>query len=137
MRILFTDFDGVVHPGPSVVTSLTHFCWLPQLTRLLAPWADVELVIHSTWRHQYDLAELREMLGTLGSRVLDVTVGAHRWDSIRDWLSRNPRVTDFRVLDDEPDEFPRPPPSELVICRPHLGIAEPEVQARLRSWLEA
>jgi len=69
MRILFTDFDGVVHPGPTVVTSQTHFCWLPQLARLLAPWDDIELVIHSTWRHQYDLAELREMLGSLGRAI--------------------------------------------------------------------
>ena len=135
MRILFIDFDGVLHPGPNVATSLTHFCWVPVLTRLLAPWADVEIVIHSTWRHQYELSELREMLGMLGRRVIAVTSGAHRWSSIQEWVALNPRTTSYRVLDDEPDEFPRPAPNELVICQPDLGVAEPEVQARLRTWL--
>lgn len=137
MRVLFTDLDGVVHPGPNVATSLTHFCWVPNLTRLLAPWADVEVVIHSTWRHQYELSELQEMLGVLGRRVVDKTSGAHRWNSIEEWIARNPGVKSFRVLDDEPSEFPWPHPKELLICRPDLGIAEPEVQARLRAWLES
>ena len=137
MRILFTDLDGVVHPGPKVATGLTHFCWLPDLSRMLASWADIRLVIHSTWRHQYDLSELREMLGPLSSRVLDVTVGPGRWGSIEGWLSRNPSVRSFRVLDDEPDEFPHPPPSELILCRADMGISEPAVQVQLRDWLEA
>jgi len=138
MRILFLDIDGVVHPGPDVATSLTHFCWLPILTRLTAGVDDVRFVVHSTWRHQYDLPELREMLGSLNSRILDVTMGPGRWDSIEGWLDGNrSTVASFRVLDDELDEFPDPPPSELIICRPDMGVSEPRVQALLRTWLEA
>jgi len=137
MRILFLDLDGVTHPGPNVSTSLTHFCWLPDLTRMLAPRRDIRLVIHSTWRHEYDLAELREMLGPLSRQVLDVTEGPGRWESIRRWLDVNrSNVQDYRVLDDEPEEFPHPAPNELIICRPDLGVTEPGVRAQLLAWLE-
>jgi hypothetical protein len=138
MRILFLDVDGVLHPAPDVRTSLTHFCWLSILARALAPFDDVNVVVHSSWRDVYDLNELREMLDALGPRVLGVTTGTARWESIEAWVRLHQgRVRSFRVLDDMPGEFPDPAPLELILCKPDLGVSDPEVQARMREWLES
>ena len=138
MRILFLDFDGVLHPGPRVESRLTHFCWLPILARALSSFADVQVVIHSTWRRNYDLTALQEMLGSIGRRVVDVTSDTDRWESIATWLAQHgARVRSYRVLDDEASEFPRPLPSELIECRPELGVSDRLVQEQLRAWLEA
>jgi hypothetical protein len=138
MRVLFLDFDGVVHPGPGVDTKLGHWVWLPALTRLLAGHPDVRVVVHSTWRYDYDLDELRELLGSLGARVVGVTPRGQRWDSIEWWMSQNYKmVRSWRVLDDAPDEFPEPAPAQLIVCDPSTGVSALGVQAALRGWLDA
>ena len=135
-RILFLDVDGVLHPGPNVPTLLTHMCWLPQLERLLTGHSDVAVVVHSTWRYRYELAELRELFGNLGARVIDVAPDGERYDSIRQWVSwhQGPGLT-YRILDDEAGEFPIPPPAELILCDTRRGLGDPAVQAKLRDWL--
>ena len=78
------------------------------------------------------------MLGSLGSRVLDVTGDVDRWESIKSWLAQHgAKARSYRVLDDEVSEFPQPVPAELIACQPELGISDPLVQAQLRTWLEA
>ena len=135
MRILFLDFDGVLHPGPHVATSLTHFCWTPILVHLTSC-ADVRFVIHSSWRHDYDLEELRSLLGIAGSRVIGATAHGPRWPSIVTWLGQSThQIRDYRILDDTPEEFPSPTPDEVIVCRPELGLSERAVQASIRAWL--
>jgi hypothetical protein len=66
------DFDGCLHPvthgatldGPAL--SAVHFGWLPHLDRALRGHDDVVVVVHSTWRYEYNLDELRQVLGVLG-----------------------------------------------------------------------
>lgn len=63
MRVLFLDFDGVLHPVPAVPTNrvvngkpvmraiqVLPFEWLPVLAQLLRPHPDVRLIVHSSWR---------------------------------------------------------------------------------------
>ena len=35
MRLIFLDFDGVLHPLEAEFEELGRFCWLPILTELL------------------------------------------------------------------------------------------------------
>jgi hypothetical protein len=142
-RVLFLDFDGILHPGPAPVNvggeqlylTTTHFGWLPSLLSVLAPHPDVKVVVHSTWRFDYDEDELREILSDLGARYLGATPAGERYPSILRWLEANPDVTSFRILDDEVDEFPYPTPEQLIVCDPTEGVNGIEVVAALRQWL--
>ena len=149
MRVLFLDFDGCLHP-PGLLACQVHqgaagsfeyavpvdlFLWLPILTNLLAPHPDVFIVVHSSWRGTYSAAEIGDMLGDLGCRYLGVTTPGPTFGSITAWLSRNTATT-WRILDDAPSEFPDPPPLELIICHPLMGLSAPDVQAQIADWLE-
>lgn len=141
-RAIFVDVDGVLHPtvdsavAGTEAVSTTLFGWLPLLSRLVLPYSDVWLVVHSTWRYTHDIAELRELLGPLGPRVVGVTPRGQRYESIQWWLQQNPDCKSHRILDDAPLEFPVPPPAELIVCDPSKGVSDPGVQSALRAWLE-
>lgn len=149
MRVLFLDFDGCLHPPGLLATQTLQgadgafeyavpvnlFLWVPILTDLLAPHPDVFIVVHSNWRGTYSAAEIGDMLGDLGKRYLGVTPSGPTYASITAWLSRN-TATSWRILDDTPREFPDPPPLELIVCHPLMGLSAPEVQAQVGEWLE-
>ena len=141
-RVLFLDFDGVLHPtlddveggsGESVATGL--FGWVPVLAMALKPYPDVEVMVHSTWRYTHDPDELRELLGALGPRFLGATPRGPRYESILWWLHLNPTFASHRILDDNPREFPTPKPAELIVCHPLRGVSDPKVLASLNEWL--
>lgn len=144
-RVLLCDLDGVLHPtlgrgdapagGPLVATP--HFGWVPALAGALRGHDDVALVVHSTWRHEYDDEELREVLGVLGPRLIGATSrNLQRWESIRAWLEDHPTYTSYRILDDDASEFPFPAPEKLILCDPARGVAAPAVLQALEAWLK-
>jgi len=135
MRVLFVDFDGVLHPGPGVASSLSLWCWLPILVQALAGHEDVRIVVHSTWRQDHTVSELRELLGSLGEHVIDVTPEAGRLESIERWLEAHPEVTSYRILDDDESDFFFPLPPELILCDPERGISDSMARSQLRQWL--
>jgi hypothetical protein len=135
MRVLFLDFDGVLHAGPKVEAATAHWCWLPALSQLLARHEDVRIVVHSTWRYDYNVEELRELVGRLGDRVVGATPAGGRLESIEAWLADHPGVSTFRILDDAEREFYRLP-EELILCDPALGITDPAARKLLLDWLE-
>lgn len=139
-KALFLDFDGVLQPGPGIPSQLsapdTHFSWLPVLARVLRPYGDVSVVVHSSWRHVYNDEELRNILDMLGDSVVGATRrDLGRYESILAWLEENPVHQSYRILDDDVTEFPDPPPSELIICDPSVGLKCPALQAALQHWL--
>ena len=136
MRVLFLDFDGVLHPGPDAPPhELAPFAWLPTLADLLQQYTEVAVVVHSNWRLGHDADELRALLGPLGDRFLGATSPGERYESILDWLRAHEAV-DCCILDDDAREFPHPPPAELIIAPTHAGISDEETQGRLREWLD-
>ena len=142
-RVLPTDFDGVLHPtlaagvdssGGLVATK--HFGWVPVLEKALRGHEDVVIVVHSTWRHEYDLDELRGVLGKLAPRVIASTPrNLSRYESIVFWLEQNPSFASYRILDDDVSEFPVPSPPELIFCKPLTGVSAPKVLQALADWL--
>lgn len=149
-RVLFLDFDGVLHPDPLQPISgrFSHgkpvvrqvqverqFVYVDQLWTLLKEVPDVGIVVHSTWRHSRSHLELRELLGPLRFRFLEGTQGVGRWDSIQSWLHDYRRVTDYLVVDNVQHEFPTPALANLLVCPSDEGIANPAVRSRLRAWL--
>ena len=139
-KIVCLDFDGVLHPTAESRCRLdvTHFGWLPHLKRLLVSHPDVEILIHSTWRHRFNLEELRSLLGdALGPRVAAATPhGDDRWLSIQTWAAEQTAALDLLILDDAPAEFPAPMPFTLVVCNPAQGVSDSCVQQSIQRWLE-
>ena len=141
-RVLFLDFDGVLHPtmedlddGSDACIATPLFGWLPVLAAALHRYPDVGITVQSTWRYTHDDDELRELLGPLGVRFLGATPRGPRYESILWWLHLNPSFVSRRILDDNPREFPEPPPAELILCHPHYGVSDPVVLAQLAEWL--
>lgn len=72
MPILFTDFDGVLHPEHCHESK--HFCRLPILEDVLRRVPECQVVITSTWRLQQDLDSLRKRFSPdVASMIKDVT----------------------------------------------------------------
>ena len=136
-KVLFLDFDGVLHPAGDGIEELKGpaFVWLPLLEDALARHSNVGIVVSSTWRYTHSQGELRELLGSIGPRLLGAIPTGPRYEGIRWWLHLNRSFTSFRILDDQPLEFADPPPPELVLCTPSLGLTTPGVLEQLRSWL--
>lgn len=138
-RFLSLDFDGVLHPTSEGTqrVAVTHFGWLPHLERLLGPHPEVMLLVHSTWRHQYDLEELRMLLGNvLGPRVVAAApAGDDRWLAIQAWVAEQAGAPDLLIVDDARGEFPATLPFTLVVCDPATGLSDPQVRESIQRWL--
>lgn len=146
MRVLFLEFDGVLHPASATrqflprsplrrdVLALWLFRWAWILDELLSPHPDVGIVAHSNWRLFVPGDELKSVLGPLSRRFLGTTPRGAKWESIDAVASMND-LRDYRVLDAWPDAFPSGAP-ELIICDNEAGLKDLRIQARIASWLE-
>jgi len=134
-RLVFLDFDGVLHPYGAFLDELGQFCWLAGLAEVLRPWPDVQIVVHSTWRYEYTEAELKGFLGELGPRFVGAAPRLPREIAIETVLEANKgRVNAHVVLDDDAREFTGGR-LHLILCAPDAGISSKEVQEKLRTWL--
>jgi hypothetical protein len=134
-KLLFLDFDGVLHP--------THFAGeapfarahlLEETLTLFSP----KIVVSSSWRFTHHLSKLQKtvpafisslMIGATGAPV----IGKHpRFNEIQNYLAGY-GPADWRALDDSYWEFPDPC-SKLIRCNPNTGIGPKEV-ALLNAWL--
>ncbi len=136
--ILFLDFDGVLHPASAYQTRA--FCHAPALAECLQPYA-CDLVISSSWRFNYSLDELRNLLpSALAHRVIGMTGPAHigRYARHHEILAFLQGSGDFptgswRAMDDAKWEFPAGL-RNLVSCDPNTGLAATQLQD-LKKWL--
>ena len=135
-RLLFLDFDGVLHP-----TSATADRLFSQVSLLAACLADEDcsLVISSSWRHHHPLPELIERIPlTMRRRIVGATGGPcfGRWPRHQEILAFVGEAAvgpDWRALDDSVNEFPERCP-QLIACDPNLGFDVPQARA-LSRWL--
>ncbi len=134
MRLLFLDFDGVLHPSEQY-RLIRHFIWTPKLEWLLERHPDVKVVVHSTWRYDHTDDELRALLGPLGSRFVGSAPRGPRAQAIESVLSANKGVvTSHLVLDDQAEDFEESGLSVLVL-NGRDGISDPAAQLPLVEWL--
>lgn len=136
MRLIFLDFDGVLHPLQPEVSQLERFCWLPTLEALVGSFPDVYIVVHSTWRYEYTEPELRQMLGSLGHRFVGCAPRAPRQQAIEMVLQANRGVRGHLVLDDDPREFSGST-LNVVLLDPQRGLSDETAQSAIRNWLRS
>lgn len=140
---LFLDIDGVLHPMSAIqieevgrdmiVTGQDQLRWAPILWELIEE-VDVQIVVHSSWRHIYRLDEIvRRFPMPIRDRIFDVTAGAGRYESIVEYVERY-RIDRFAVLDDLPSAFPTGW-RHLIACDPESGISDSAVHERVRHFL--
>lgn len=136
-RAVFLDFDGVLHAAGQRRSDMLPFEWVNHLAELLLPYPDVALVVHSSWAQRFSLDDLREFLGPLGPRMIDALSALSRSVGIANFLSAHPEVTDWIILDDDPNEFSGALAATLLVCDPDLGISDARIKARLAAWLDS
>ncbi|WP_313603022.1 HAD domain-containing protein [Comamonas jiangduensis] len=145
-RILFLDFDGVLHPPraiagakPPQTPAQIRAGWpqtfehLPVLVRLLAAYENVGVVVSSSWRQFLKEAELAELLESIRPWFAGAIRHGARDEAIREYVSEH-AIEDFAVLDDVAKFFPGSWP-QLILCNPALGISDLAVQRSLKDWL--
>ena len=135
MRVVFLDFDGVLHPAGEPPGTTLPFEWTPVLAVLLEPFDDVQVVIHSSWRERFSAQELRDFLGPVADRLLGAVDAGDKGAAIERFLREHPAITDALVLDDQVDEFAPGFPATFLACEPSTGLSSKETQHRLRRWL--
>ena len=145
MRVLFLEFDGVLHPLSATYQFLPRsplrrdvlkfwlIRWAWVLDELLAPHPEVGIVVHSNWRLFVPDEELQNVLGPLARRFLGTTPRIPKWDSIAT-IAQSNGLRDYRILDACPAAFP-PDMDELIVCDAEAGLLDLKVQTRLASWL--
>lgn len=136
MRLIFLDFDGVLHPLDADLPDINRFCWLPVLETLLEGHPDVHLVVHSTWRYAYTDAELRDLLGPLGPMFVGSAPRAPREQAVEMVLQSNKQIQHHLVLDDDLREFSGTA-LNLLLLDPQHGLSDEKAQAALFAWLSS
>jgi hypothetical protein len=135
-KILFLDFDGVLHPAWG--NSLPEFVHAHALAQALMG-RPCEIVISSTWREHYSLAQLKEfLLPELAGRVIGVLGADQRPPYVRSknievWLDAQSGLVEWRALDDSAAEF-QPGCPQLILCDGNTGFGDSQSR-ELRDWL--
>jgi hypothetical protein len=139
-KLIFLDFDGVLHPNFSVGND--YFSQAGYLLDALDGFAgEVEIIISSSWRfHWPGDVLLRKLPKTLAVLVTGVTPrvepGRHqRYREIHAYLRSRSGRHEWRALDDAVNEFPKGC-VELIECDGRIGLDDLSA-ARLRGWLNA
>lgn len=145
-KVLFLDFDGVLHPDGSeaidergrLIDNPVLFCWLPILADILDPYPAVRIIVSSDWRRLFDDAALIRLLGPLGTRfagVVERITPPRAQEILHDALQRG--LSDWIALDDHKSvqAAARTDP-RFIACAPATGITDEAVQLAVRAWLE-
>lgn len=109
VRLLYLGISGVLHPSASLYELVygrspwydghEKYEAVPWLSRVLAGWPDVRVILTSTQPWKHGLADVVEQMGELGERVIgftykDLTTRLVRQVRIRGGLTRNSAYSD-------------------------------------------
>jgi len=134
-KILFLDFDGVLHNTTSSPELLFNKMGLLIDALQKNP---CSIVISSSWRFHHDLDQLKKYLDPISNLIIGTTgvpyVGRFpRYNEIKEYMNQHAPFADWRALDDSFIEFPKICP-ELILCNAKTGITHNEIK-KLVEWL--
>lgn len=157
-RVLFLDFDGVLHPdavyrtryGLELRAPGALMMHAPVLVQLLEDFPSVRIALSTSWVRLLGYRRARAALPpTLQARTISATWHSRmpktpmegydlhtRHEQIRAAVTRA-GLTRWVALDDDPDFSWPAQDARLVRCEPALGLGNPGTQAELRAKLEA
>lgn len=157
-RVLFLDFDGVLHPdavfmtrkGPKLRSDGALFMWADLLVEVLDDFPQVQVVLSTSWARHLGFSRARSYLpASLKARVIGATwhssMGkgwfyqtwwdkASRYEQICRYVSRAHLVS-WVSIDDDAEHWPVEAQGNLVRCDGQLGLAQPGRLEELRSRL--
>lgn len=130
-RILFLDFDGVLHPGDAGT-----FRYVAKLEKLLRQYPVVDLVISSNWRERVPFRELIDPFSVdVAQRIVGTTPilpGEDRQSEIETFCRRH-GIQDWLVLDDRAELF-SPYYWRLQLIDGRLGLCDTDLDL-VEHWL--
>jgi hypothetical protein len=134
-KILFLDFDGVLH-NTNVAEHLL-FSKLNLLSEAVSK-NPCSIVISSSWRFHHDLNRIKSYLLPINKLIIGTTGEAFigkwpRYNEIKHYLNQYAPYADWRALDDSFLEFPTDCP-ELILCHRNNGFTNKE-KTLLENWL--
>lgn len=164
-KILFLDFDGVLHPEGC--DSDMHFCFMSnfcETVRAVDPDGELPIVVSSMWRFDDDIAALRANFPVdIGRQIIGVTpdlpkrqeIGwerkgaapsrlGQRQREIEAWMLQNSPCGEWLAIDDRPSWFDLTCPNLFVVPGLYdenggginLSLAI-DLEERLRAFLGA
>ena len=143
MNVLYLDFDGVLHP----VKGGEPFAAVPVLEWLLEPYADLKIVLSTSWIKTYGYHQSLDFLPEgIRRRVIDGTYGPRpagaffstltRWEQILGHVQQL-RPDRWLALDDDDRGWPMAECRHLVRMSPLTGLLDPVAQANAEVALRA
>ncbi|HIE1164244.1 TPA: HAD domain-containing protein [Pseudomonas aeruginosa] len=159
-RLLFLDFDGVLHPDAVYLTSRgielraegELFMWAPLLVEVLANHPDLQIVLSTSWARNLGFHRARSVLpAELQSRVIGATWHSAMgrgwpdfipWDvqtrheQIQAYLSRLTAPASWIAIDDDDRGWADADRERLILTDPDHGLSDSEVAAELAHKLE-
>ena len=155
MKILFLDYDGVLHPWSVRFNekleltlecedkSLFLFCWAPTLESILDdvdPESHIKIVLSTTWAHRDGWKEVAKRLTPgLQSRVVDGTIGYNRPRGLqtKKYVEEiNIADHEWLAIDDDDYMWPTHLLNQLIETDKNLGLLEKSTQQLLRIKLK-
>jgi hypothetical protein len=117
MKVLFLDIDGVLNSTRTLVAFNgypqelyeSHLAMFDQvalgMVRGLCRHGEVKVVISSAWRKDFTFEQIGERLDLPTIGQTPMLLGC-RGLEINAWLSQHPEVTQYAIVDDNPDMLP-------------------------------
>lgn len=158
-KVLFLDFDGVLHPdavfmtkkGPTLRAEGSLFMWADLLMEALEEFPHVQIVLSTSWVRHLGFSRARSYLpAPLKTRVIGATwhssIGkgwldqnwwdmASRYEQICRYVDRA-HLTNWVSVDDDSDRWPEAKLGYLVCCDGQHGLAQPGRIDELRNHLK-
>lgn len=161
--ILFLDFDGVLHPDaaylkkgrPILRGEGCLFMWSQHLVDALEPYAEIEIVISSSWCRVFGYSRAKKFLcpslqhrvigGTWHSTMARSEFGGFKlphtwWDSATRYEQiiryvRRARLEHWVAIDDDNEGWAEKDTERLILTDPDLGISDPRALSQLAERL--
>ena len=160
-RLLFLDYDGVLHPDAVYVTKRgielratgSLFMWAPQLIEVLADHPDLRIVLSTSWARNLGFNRARLALPTkLRHQVIGATWHSAmgrgwpdyipwdaqtRWEQIAAYISRLNEFVCWLAIDDNVRGWASADIDQLIQTDPNTGLSDTSVMYELICKLQS